>query len=164
VAYVIDKEDRNIEEYILYILYIPKQNAYKVGITTIIRFEKRLYEIESSFGKIKFNNSCYYKSKSKMDIDKTEQAIHNVSWNFKKNIKKGSGKTEFILKSKITGIRETLQGIQKINKIKGPFYFKKSYSLKYIFIYFIIISISIFIMFDKDMLEILETFLKNQLK
>ena len=149
------------EEYVLYILFIPKQKAFKVGITSLYRFEQRLKEIERDFGKINRGKSFFYKSLSNMDIKKTESAIHTAAWNGKKDIKKGSGKTEFIKSRHFKGVKKIINGSQEMNHMKGPFFFESGFMFPIkLFMGSIILSIGAYIFVDEKAksicLEIIE--------
>jgi hypothetical protein len=137
------------EYYILYILNIPRLRAIKIGITSFDRFNNRLKEIESAFGKINKSNSYIVTSKSMKNIKNLEKSLHLISWKFKKNIKNNikSGHTEFFNQNILKSILLLIKTINKTmnNELSNPqLIIKKSYFKYYILLFFSIFSIFIY--------------------
>ena len=124
------------ELYVLYFLRIPKTKAFKIGITSFDRKEKRFKEIERDFGKIDLKKSYYYTSTSMKDIKNFEKAFHLIFWRYAKDLKAGSGYTEFFKDYIFTNVSTLIYSLKKQHKINGPITFinQKSFLLQNLFV------------------------------
>ena len=93
-----------------------------------------------------------------MSIKKTEQSIHTATWKEKRDIKKGSGKTEFIKKKHFKDVKNMLNSLQAINNLEGPFFFSRERRLSISLFLTILLGSALFIAINQDIQqELLKT-------
>lgn len=135
---------RNKEYHIIYIMYIKKLRAYKVGISEVSRINQRLKEIEKAFGKVDKSRSYMYFSHSSKTIKNLEKGMHILCWKYSKDLNQnGSGKTEFFKQDIEFYLKEHFKISKKMYNLYGPVRLdgKRNSYLRYIYSLMIIIPI-----------------------